>query len=123
MDFITFRWMITPILIQVMFWIGLCACLFLGVRTMAASFDAPASSRSGWDDRDSDRPTFVFVNAKDSKSAIEPPTKFSALTFISGLAIIVFGPLFIRLYCEAVIILFKIHDELKTANDRQQYRT
>lgn len=43
---------------------------------------------------------------------------FSAIGFATGLAIMLVGPLILRVYCELAIVFFKIHDELKEMNDR-----
>ena len=37
-DFLTFRWMITPLLIQAFFWLGTLGCLLCGGRMMVLSF-------------------------------------------------------------------------------------
>jgi hypothetical protein len=39
----------------------------------------------------------------------------SALT---GLGLIIFGPLFIRIYCELMIVLFKINESLQVIRDK-----
>ena len=120
-DFLTFRLMITPLLIQLVFYAGVMICIGVGVRAIAGSFDAaPDSSRTTWDARDTDRFTPDLVK---QKAKTEPARQFSAVQFGGGLAIILVGPLMIRLYCELLIIIFKIHDELKSSNDRHRYRT
>jgi hypothetical protein len=126
-DLLTFRLMITPILIQIVFWLGVAVCFIQGGLTIVASFVMPASSsRSNWDARD-DRfaPPDRFGPGEKIDKTAKPAstTQFSIILFATGLATIVFGPLLVRLYCELLIVIFKIHDELKISNDRQQYRT
>lgn len=117
-DLLTFRLMITPVLIQVVFWIGTLLCVGQGLLLVASSFngraDGPRLER-GWDD--DDRP----LNNVQKQKANTPGWKF--LVFASGVATMTFGPLVVRLYCELLIIIFKIHGELKTMNDRRSYRT
>lgn len=36
----------------------------------------------------------------------------SAWSFLSGLLIIVLGPIMVRVWCEILIVIFKIHDSL-----------
>ncbi len=104
--------MITPIIIQIVFWLGVLGCVAVGGRIMLASFDTPDYSR--------DFERYTAESDKKAKSA--PARHFSVATFASGLAIVLLGPLGIRILCELDIILFKIHDELKASNDRHRYQ-
>ena len=45
-------------------------------------------------------------------------TMFTA-SFLTGLAIIVFGSIAARLYCEIFLVLFKINESLQVIKDRQ----
>ena len=70
-EYLTFRKMITPVIIQVIFWIGI-ACIVVGaLMTMASSV-------------------------------------------VTGLLILLFGPIALRVYCEILIVLFKIHANVET---------
>jgi hypothetical protein len=89
-DFLTFRLMITPIIIQIQFWGGVILCVGQALMLIRLSLDLP--------------------NGRDTWGV--------AL----GVAMLIFGPLVLRILCELDIILFKIHDELKETNDRQRYR-
>jgi hypothetical protein len=89
-DFLTFRLMITPIIIQIVFWGGVILCVGQALMLIRLSLDLP--------------------NGRDTWGV--------AL----GVAMLIFGPLVLRILCELDIILFKIHDELKESNDRQRYR-
>jgi hypothetical protein len=94
-DFLTFRLMITPWIIQVAFWLGVVGCLGLGVQIVTTGIDA------------SDKP--------GQKS-------FGVVVIASGVLTALLGPLLVRIYCELAIIFFKIHDELKEMNDRTRHR-
>ena len=94
-DFLTFRLLITPWLIELVFWMGVIACIVGGSMIIGTSFDRPNPTASKTD-------------------------HFSATTFALGLAMMLLGPLMLRLFCELFIIIFKIHDELKEANDRHR---
>ncbi|MDE2196048.1 MAG: DUF4282 domain-containing protein [Gammaproteobacteria bacterium] len=73
-EYLTFRRMITPIIIQVLFWLGI-----LGIIVAA----------------------------------------FMSGSFLKGLLIIVIGPLVLRVYCEILIVLFKIHDAVEAIAERK----
>jgi uncharacterized protein DUF4282 len=68
-DFLSFRKMITPIIIQVIFWLGIIACIVMAIWMMQESFFA-------------------------------------------GLGMLIFGCLMVRVYCELLIIAFKILETL-----------
>ena len=109
--------MITPVLIQIVFWVGTAICLFAGVRLVVASFEAydDMGSRKWISDEDGElRPPPGKIKSIESGSR----TRFSVGTFVYGLAVMLFGPLLLRVYCELAMIFFKIHDELKELNNR-----
>jgi hypothetical protein len=74
-EFLAFRKMITPMIIQIIFWVGVVACVITGFGAMGQSFFA-------------------------------------------GLMILLIGPLVVRIYCELLILLFRIHDTLTEIRDR-----
>jgi hypothetical protein len=78
-DFLTFRSMLTPILIQAMFWVGTVIAVVVGLGYLTKG--AQAQYGGG--------PLVLW-----------------------GLLILLFGPLLVRLYCEILIIFFRIHDSL-----------
>ena len=69
-DFLAFRKMITPLIIQIIFWIGVVICVIGGLIALADSF-AP-----------------------------------------QGLVALILGPLAVRIYCELLIVIFRINDTL-----------
>lgn len=69
-DFLSFRKMITPVFIQVIFLIGVVGAVIFALGTMFR------------------------------------------VSFFTGLIALVIGPLFVRIYCELLILFFKIHEEV-----------
>jgi hypothetical protein len=122
MEFATFRLMIAPVIIQVVFWIGVAVCVLQGGSVMIDSFRVPAPYDSRNIERDEDDYSGNTKLGTKSKAKQSPPTRFSFGLFGTGLLIMFIGPLLIRLACEFYILLFKIHDELKLTNDREKYR-
>lgn len=78
--FLTFRKMITPLVIEVIFWILVVLCVILGVIAIASG---------------------QGVNGA-----------------ITGLVLIFLGPLFVRMYCELTILLFRVYDVLCEIRDK-----
>jgi len=78
-DFLKFRKMITPTIIQILFWVGVAGAVIGGLISMGMSF-----GRSGG----------------------------GAATFLGGLMMLILGPVVVRIYCELLILLFKMHESL-----------
>ncbi len=81
-DFLAFRTMVTPIIIQVIFWIGVIVCVIAGIILIgvgAQRFDGSAH-------------------------------------ILKGLLVLVAGPLVVRIYCEILIIFFRINETLTEIN-------
>jgi len=78
-DFIKFRKMITPAIIQVLFWAGAAVTVLAGLVTMATSF-----GRYGG----------------------------GAATFFGGFLMMILGPVAVRIYCELLILLFRMNETL-----------
>jgi hypothetical protein len=76
-DFLTFRKMMTPIVIQIVFWVGACVCAVLGLVSLFAAI------------------------RMDSASGI-----------LLSLLWLVLGPVLVRIYCEIIILFFRIYDVL-----------
>lgn len=114
-DFLTFRLMLTPFLIQLFFWVGTVGCVGAGLVQMAGSVGSRAAVTA---DADDDEPP---AKAKSKAGTAARPT-FNLLQFLAGAATLLFGPLFLRLVCEEAIILFKIHEELREQTDRARAR-
>jgi len=78
-DFLVFRRMLTPVLVQILFWLSLAACIMGGVGAMVIGL---ANLER--------RPELVGV----------------------GLLALVVGPFAVRVYCEWLIVLFRINETL-----------
>ena len=70
-DFLSFRKMITPVIIQLVFWAGIAACVIGGLVLLAGGAG------------------------------------------LRGAGAILLGPLVVRVWCETVIVMFKINDALQ----------
>ncbi len=78
-DFLKFKKMITPAIIQILFWVGVAVSVISGLVAMGSSF-----GRYGG----------------------------GAATFIMGLLILVLGPVAVRIYCELLILFFRMNETL-----------
>lgn len=78
--FFNFDSMITPIIIKIIFWVGLGASVLSGLGIIISGLNSP------WG---------------------------GGAQVIGGLLIIVVGPLVVRIYCELLIIMFKMHEALQ----------
>lgn len=86
-DFLKFRKMITPVIIQILFWIGVAGSVLGGLIVIATSFGRYGSGAAG---------------------------------FLGGLLMLVLGPVFVRVYCEILILLFKINESLVDIKENLQ---
>jgi len=79
--------MITPIVIQIVFWLGVIGCVIAGIGMMLSA---------------------------SATSALMPqmPGPAQGLQVVGGLAVIIFGPLACRIYCELLILLFRMNESL-----------
>jgi len=112
MGFITFRYMLTPILIQVFFWAGTLLCLFLGglsfiqgIRSMSTHEEATV--RPEYEER---MPGYT-KRVNDTNRAVDRVVGFAF--FLNGFAIAFLGPVVLRIGCELAIVYFRIHDEVR----------
>lgn len=88
-DFLKFRKMITPAIIQVLFWVGAGICVLGGLITMGTSF-----GRYGG----------------------------GGASFLGGLMILIIGPIVVRIYCELLILFFRMNEtltEIKNSLDKK----
>ena len=72
-DFLRFETMITPVVIEIIFWIGAVLTILAGIVTM---------THGGW-------------------------------SVLGGFLILILGPIVVRIYCEILIIFFRINDHLR----------
>jgi uncharacterized membrane protein len=88
-DFSAFRTMITPVIIQIVFWIGVFVCLVAGAVLIISGLTGFHVGRGHY--------------------------------LWSGIGLFVLGPLVVRVYCEILIVFFRINEtltEIKHAIER-----
>ena len=78
-DFIKFRLMITPVIIQVLFWVGAVVSVLFGLGIMASSFGSYGGG---------------------------------GLQFLGGFFTMILGPVLVRIYCELLILFFRMNETL-----------
>ena len=72
-DFLTFKRMMTPIIIQVLFWLGSAFYVVYGLYTMTQG----------------------------------------GMAIVFGLLMVILGPIFVRVVCELIIIVFRIEENTR----------
>jgi hypothetical protein len=85
-DFWAFRTMVTPVIIQILFWIGSIICVIVGF--------------------------FGIFNGEYMVTR----------HVLKGIMLIILGPILVRIYCELLIVFFRINEtltEIKHALDRR----
>jgi len=82
-EFIHFDKMLTPLIIKIVFWIGVAFFVLMGIATMFEE---------------------------------------GFLSVLGGLLTIILGPLLVRVYCELIIIMFKIHESLNQLRKKVDYQ-
>ena len=82
-DFLSFRRMVTPLIVQIIFWIGVALCALAGLVSLVSGGMGGGLG-----------------------------------LMISGLITLVVGPLVVRLYCELVIIVFRMYETLNDIRDQ-----
>lgn len=80
-DFLAFRKMITPAVIQIFFWLGVIICVIAGLAILGNGETLAAFSPV-------------------------PPT-------LTAVLVLVVGPLIVRIYCELLMVLFRIYESLR----------
>jgi len=84
-DFLTFRRMVTPIIIQVLFWISLAVVVIASLIMLVAGI-----ANSQW--------------------------PLAAM----GLLYLLFGPIAVRIYCELIILFFRMNETLTDIKNNTQ---
>lgn len=77
-DFLAFRTMLTPVIIQAIFWLGVTICIIVGL---------------------------VFVLSGVGQYGGGP-------NVLKGFLLVFLGPIAVRIYCEILIIFFRINETL-----------
>jgi hypothetical protein len=78
-DFLSFRKMITPVIIQVLFWVGAAGMVIASLVTMVSSLTRYGNGIGG---------------------------------FFVGVLMLIIGPVMVRVYCELLILLFRMNETL-----------
>lgn len=92
-DFLNFNKMVTPMIIQILFWIGVAISALYGIFLIITGLGTMFSGFSG--------------------------TGFPGfLMFIGGFIVFAIGILFSRIYCELLIVIFKILNKLTSIDDK-----
>ena len=89
LDLLLFRRMITPVIIQAVFWLGSLLCVASGAITMMGSLAALSG----------DLPP-------------EARMMMGGGSLFAGLAMMLLGPLVLRIYCELLILFFRMNESL-----------
>jgi hypothetical protein len=98
-DFLRFRVMVAPVVIQVLFWIGAVVSVIAGILTFVA-----ASAMSQMFDG----------MGGDLGLRTGPFWESPGFTLrLAGIAYIIIGPLLLRVYAELLLVLFRIYDTLR----------
>ncbi|GAB4312591.1 MAG: hypothetical protein Kow0097_14120 [Candidatus Bipolaricaulota bacterium] len=84
-EYLAFRKMLTPIAIQVIFWIGVAACVILGLVGIVSGASAPLGGGG---------------------------------QVLAGILTLFLGPLAVRIWCELLIVVFRILDTLGEIRDK-----
>jgi hypothetical protein len=99
--FLTFRVMIAPVVIQILFWLGVIGCLVGGAIQVIFGV------------------VMLFTKDPSGSNLNLIPALLGAG---SGLGTMVFGPFVLRLYAEFAILLFRSYDVLTEIRDRLDQR-
>ncbi len=82
-DFLSFRKMITPIIIQILFWLGVIIAIIFGIV-----------------------------------SIVYGVIRSDVQTLLYGLLVLILGPLVVRIYCEILILFFRINETLTEISNK-----
>lgn len=80
-DFLVFRRMLTPLIIQVLFWIGVIGCVIGGIGGILSAGN-------------------------------------SSIRLSYGLALLIFGPIAVRIFCELLILFFRMNETLTDISNK-----
>lgn len=97
-EFLTFRKMITPIVVQIIFWIGIVVSVIGGISLIG-------SGAAGY-------------GAYGMYGEIIATTRV-----LSGLLLLFLGPLVIRIYCELLILFFRMNETLTEIRNNTEQRS
>ncbi len=96
LELVTFRRMVAPLLIQVLFWVGLFCLLANSAWMVVAGVGSMVALRDGWG------------------------ALLLALWGLGALFSLAVGTLLLRLWCELAIVLFRCHEALHVLATRKE---
>jgi hypothetical protein len=94
-DFLLFRRMIAPWVIQLIFWLGVVGCVGYGLVLIVGGLIGAAYSR------DAGGGLLLLMFA-----------------LFGGVVVMVMGPIMVRLYCELLIVIFRINETLTDISNK-----
>jgi len=86
-DFLAFRTMVTPVIIQILFWVGVIVCIVSGLVMIGIGVKTPGEH-----------------------------------LILKGVLLALLGPLGVRVYCEILIIFFRINETLTEIKHTLEHR-
>jgi len=86
-DFLAFRTMVTPVIIQILFWVGVIVCIISGLVMIGMGVKTPGEH-----------------------------------LILKGVLLALLGPLGVRVYCEILIIFFRINETLTEIKHTLEHR-
>jgi hypothetical protein len=107
-DFLIFRKMITPLFIQIIFWIGVALIEIVGIVTIVGAVSRGSALRQ----MQVPPETLQFYNQMGVKLPA-PPSANSGPAVLRGVLIMLIGPIGWRIECELLIVIFRIQSELR----------
>jgi hypothetical protein len=99
-SFLLFDWMITPVLIRVIYVLGSLAVIVTALQTMFSK--SPADEMAD-----------AFRGL-----GVRAPASGGGGNFWQGLIYLVVGLVAVRVWCELMIVFFRMHENLKAIRDR-----
>lgn len=99
-SYLLFDWMVTPVLIRVVHILGSLAVIVIALQTMFSRSPADEMAEA-----------FRGLGVKAASSG--------GGNFWQGLIYLVVGLVAVRVWCELMIIFFRIHENLRVIRDRQ----
>jgi hypothetical protein len=102
LDFLLFRAMVTPVIIQVVFWFGVALFIYAGVMMIQAALNPPPPLMPGFN---------------YGGRVVTPSQGINTELLVVGLGYAILGPILVRVYCELIVVLFRILDALRDVKD------
>jgi hypothetical protein len=93
-DFFAFRKMITPVIIQILFWLGVLGCIIGGAVSILTG----------------------------GVTLLTGGGLVSGLPVLIGIFWIFVGPILVRIYCEVLILFFRMNDNLTAIRHNTEHK-